>query len=158
MGLLFLLVPFFIGAVFLLVFGSIAVAILRGFSQWISNNAQPVQTLRARVATKRLQVSGGSGDSSASTWYYATFENLETGDRQEFQVNGTLYSGIADGDTGRLTHQGTRFKGFERERVVTPQPAPEPPPDLPPKTCAYCAGPAPGDALKCPSCGAAQFV
>jgi hypothetical protein len=158
MGFLFLLVPVFIGVVFLLVFGLIATAIFKGFAQWVSNNGQPVQNRRVRVATKRLHVSGGLGDSSASTWYHATFEDLETSDRQEFQINSTLYSGIADGDIGQLTHQGTRFQGFQRERTVTPHPPTPPPPDLPPKTCDYCNGSAPGNVQKCPSCGAAQFV
>jgi hypothetical protein len=159
MGLLFLLVPVFIGAVFIFVFGMIGISIFQGISTWVSNNAQPVQTRRVRVATKRQHVSGGSGDSSASTWYYATFEDLSNGDRNEFAINSVLYSGIADDDIGRLTHQGTRFLGFERERNVTPDPAPrtEPRPPEPDRICTYCKGLVPRSSPKCPSCGAADF-
>ena len=156
----FVLIPFFIGAIFLFVFGMIAFSVVKGLSTWMSNNAQPLQTRRVKVVTKRQHLSGGGGDSSASTWYYATFEDLATGDRQEFPIQSVLYSGIADGDVGQLTHQGTRFLGFERERNVSPEPepAPEPAAAVPDRTCAYCLGTVAGNLPKCPSCGASEFV
>ena len=50
---------------------------------------------------------------SSSTFYYTTFE-VESGDRMELAVSGQDFGMLAEGDTGRLTFQGTRFKGFER--------------------------------------------
>lgn len=154
MSILFTLVPLFIGAVFVIVIGAMVVSVFRGISQWFSNNQQPVQTAPARVATKRQHVSGGGHDTSASTHYYVTFEQTANGDRQEFSVDSRLYSGLAEGDFGRLTFQGTRFHGFERDR----QPVVVPPPPVEHRTCTYCEGRVPADAVKCPSCGARDFV
>lgn len=153
MGILVILLPIFAVAVIVIAFTAILFFIIKGVSEWTSNNAKPRETIRVRVATKRQHTSGGAGDSSASTWYYATFENTSTGDRQEFKVNTTMYSGIADGDTGQLTYQGTRFINFVRERNVTPasQPSMLPEPQL---RCSYCESPFAADQLKCPSCGA----
>ena len=50
-----------------------------------------------------------------STWYYATFQ-VESGDRMEFSVTGIEYGMLAEGDTGKLSFQGTRYLSFERER------------------------------------------
>ena len=49
-------------------------------------------------------------DSWNSIW---TFQ-LESGDRMEFQVSGIEYGMLAEGDTGELTFQGTRYLAFER--------------------------------------------
>ena len=148
--LMFTLVPLFIALVFVLVFGTILFAIIRGLNEWSSNNAQPVLTVPARVVTKRQHVSGGGHDSSASTRYYVTFETLAAGLRQEFGVSSTDYSGLAEDDTGELTHQGTRYKGFVRVR----QAAPVVLPPREPRACAYCQNRFPADVVKCPACGA----
>ena len=66
------------------------------------------------MVTKRTETSGGSGDSSASTTYYVTFE-FESGDRSEFRVSGQEYGMLADEDLGILTFQGTRYLSFERK-------------------------------------------
>ena len=50
---------------------------------------------------------------TTNTIYYVTFQT-ERGDRMEFQVSGTEYGMLAEGDTGRLTFQGTRYLAFER--------------------------------------------
>ena len=47
------------------------------------------------------------------TSYYDTFE-VESGSRMELAVSGEEYGMLAEGDRGRLTFQGTRYKGFER--------------------------------------------
>ncbi len=99
--------------VFLLVAGGILFAIVKGITEWNKNNHSPQLTVAAHVKTKRTETSGGSGDSSASTWYYVTFE-FESGDRQEFSVNGRQYGMLAEDDVGILRFQGTRFLGFER--------------------------------------------
>jgi hypothetical protein len=60
-----------------------------------------------------MHVSGGSGDSSASTSYYATFE-FEDRNRLELGVGREQFGYIVEGDQGTLTYQGTRFKDFSR--------------------------------------------
>ncbi len=154
--LMFTLVPLFIGAVFVIVIGMFVVAAVKGVAEWTDNNAQPVLTMPARIATKRLHVSGGGHDSGASTYYYITFETLTGGLRQEFLVTGTEYSGLAEHDAGDLTHQGTRYKRFVRAR----RPAALPPVIVVPRamawTCGYCATFVDGAERKCPSCGATE--
>lgn len=152
---LFTLVPIFIGTVFVLVIGSMIVGIFRNLSEWQNNNALPLLTVTACVVTKRQHVSGGGNDTGASTSYYATFETVEDGLRQEFSVSSTDYSGMAEGDVGSLMYQGTRFKGFVRHRHPPKPPTPPvaPAPVQPEWTCAYCRGRVAGAETKCPSCG-----
>jgi Protein of unknown function (DUF2500) len=113
--LMFDIVPIFIGAVFVIVISVFVIVIVKGISQWNSNNKQPVLSVAAEVVTKRSKVSGGSNDTSASTWYYVTFE-VESGDRMEFHVKAQEYGTLVEGDRGTLTFQGTRYLGFERNR------------------------------------------
>lgn len=103
----------FAGVIFLLVISVFIYIIVTGVSQWTKNNNSPKLTVPAEVKTKRTRTSGGSGDSSASTWYYVTFQ-VESGDRMEFGVRGTEYGMLAEGDVGMLTFQGTRYLEFER--------------------------------------------
>ena len=59
-------------------------------------------------------VSGTHGFyTTTNTMYYVTFQ-MESGDRMEFQVSGIEYGMLAEGDTGELTFQGTRYLAFER--------------------------------------------
>ena len=158
--LMFTLVPLFIFVVFVLVIGSIFMGFVRSFMEWQTNNSLPVLTLDVTVATKRQHLSGGGNDSSASTCYYATFETLADSLRQEFALSATQYSALAEGDTGQLTYQGTRFKGFVRDR--TPRPSPrvygaEPQPAAAPEwTCAYCNSCVAVTEPKCPACGSSS--
>ncbi len=87
--------------------------VVTGSAQWMRNNRSPVTTTPAVVVTKRGHTWGGTGDSSASTSYYVTFE-VEGRTRIELGVSGTEYGQIAEGDRGVLTYQGTRYKGFQR--------------------------------------------
>ena len=48
------------------------------------------------------------------TTYYVTFQ-VESGDRMELRLSGTEYGQLAEGDTGKLSFQGTRYLGFERK-------------------------------------------
>jgi len=98
-------------AVFVIV---IATAVIRGLSTWSANNAAPQMTAAAVIVSKRTEVWGGSGDTSASTNYYATFE-LADRSRVELGVPAKTFGLLAEGDQGQLTFQGTRFKHFERE-------------------------------------------
>lgn len=109
------------GDLFMLIFTIVAVliggfilfVIIKGFITWSANNASPIQNLTCKVVAKRMQVSGGSGDSSANTSYYATFE-FEDRQRLELRVGRDQFGYIVEGDQGILTYQGTRFKGFSR--------------------------------------------
>ncbi|MBH0165148.1 DUF2500 domain-containing protein [Fictibacillus sp. 7GRE50] len=55
--------------------------------------------------TKR---SGGSNETSASIWYYASF-HVEVGSEWS-----SMYGMLVEGDQGTLTFQGARYLGFER--------------------------------------------
>lgn len=106
-------VLFFI--VFIAVFLSIVV---RGLTQWNKNNHSPRLTVEAKIVSKRTSVShhnsGVHGEHmSTSTRYYVTFQ-VESGDRMELNLSGGEYGMLAEGDYGRLTFQGTRYLGFQR--------------------------------------------
>ena len=51
--------------------------------------------------------------SNTFTTYYVTFQ-VESGDRMEFEVDGSDYGLLVQGDIGKLSFQGTRYLGFER--------------------------------------------
>lgn len=108
--------------IFFLMFGIVLVffviTFIRGIGQWNKNNHSPRLTVEAMVTSKRTDVShhhdANTHVNHHTTWYYVTFE-VESGDRMEFGVNGGEYGMLAEGDYGRLTFQGTRYLGFERE-------------------------------------------
>ncbi len=114
-GFMFSFGPIFIAGVFILVIGVFIFIIVKSIGQWSANNNSPELTVPAEVVTKRSETSGGSGDSSASTWYYVTFQ-VESGDRMELTMKGSAYGMLAEGDLGMLTFQGTRYLGFKRVR------------------------------------------
>ncbi len=105
---------------FIAVFGTIIFTIFKGIGQWNKNNNSPVLTVDATVVAKRTDVSHRSHNTnddnhySSSTWYYTTFE-VESGDRMELGVDGEEFGMLVEGDKGKLTFQGTRYKGFERK-------------------------------------------
>lgn len=113
------------GIIFVIVIGSFIVTAVKGVGTWNKNNHSPRLTVNAKVVTKRTDTSNSShpnaGDTtgahgystSSFTWYYATFE-VESGDRMEFEVDGSEYGMLAEGDSGKLTFQGTRYLSFER--------------------------------------------
>lgn len=105
--LFFAIVFIFIVSIFIFVIG-------KSITTWSKNNNSPQLTVPAHVVTKRTETSGGSGDSSASTWYYVTFE-VQSGDRMELPLRGHEFGLIAEGDKGLLTFQGTRYLGFDRK-------------------------------------------
>lgn len=115
---MFTFIPIFIGVVAIIIFSFIIFCFVKSISTWNSNNNSPKLKVPAEVVTKRTKTSGGSGDSSASTWYYATFQ-VESGDRLELAVNGSQYGMLADGDVGMLSFQGTRFNSFERVSTMS---------------------------------------
>lgn len=83
--------------IFALVIGGLILVLISGIRQWHKNNGSPRLTVNAAVVSRRTRISGGSGD------------------RMEFSVSGQEYGLLAEGDTGQLTFQGTRFLGFERQ-------------------------------------------
>lgn len=106
--------------VFVLVFGVIAVSLVRGAKTWNRNNHSTRLTVEATVVAKRMNVSHhhASADtsmhhSSTSTFYYVTFQ-VPSGDRMELGMSGQEYGMLVEGDHGRLSFQGTRYLGFER--------------------------------------------
>ena len=105
---------FFVGAVFIIVLGFIIFAIISSLKQWNKNNNSPKLSVPAQIVTKRSHTSGGSGDSSASTFYYITFQ-FDSGDRLELPISGHEYGMLAEDDIGVLTFQGTRYHSFERK-------------------------------------------
>lgn len=101
------------GLVLTLFVGVILYAIIKGLSTWSSNNAAALLTQGCKVVDKRSHVSGGSGDTSASTHYFITFEFADHS-RVELPVQTNHFGIIVVGDQGELTYQGTRFKDFKR--------------------------------------------
>lgn len=105
--------------VFILAIAVILVSVFRGLRQWNYNNHQPVLTVDAKVVGKRTHTSHNSHGAhnnhahTTSTTCYATFE-FESGDRLELHLSGREYGLLAEGDTGKLTFQGTRYHGFAR--------------------------------------------
>ena len=103
--------------VFLVVLGMILFTVVSNLRTWSKNNASPRLTVSAAVVAKRMNVSRHHTDNPMAhtfTTYYVTFQ-VESGDRMELQLSGTEYGQLAEGDTGKLSFQGTRYLGFERK-------------------------------------------
>jgi ABC-type phosphate transport system auxiliary subunit len=118
------MIPALFPVIVIIVIGVVAVMAIRGVTQWSHNNTQPRIPAEARVVAKRADVSNHlpsrAGDNSpvhfsSNTSYFVTFEFL-SGDRQELHVPPQEYGMIAEGDSGILTAQGTRFISFERRQ------------------------------------------
>lgn len=106
--------------VFLLVIGTFVVMLIKGIGEWNQNNHSPKLTVPAKIVAKRTDISRhrhggttGMDHSHTSTSYYVTFE-VESGDRLEFQLSGSEYGLLVEGDLGKLSFQGTRYLGFAR--------------------------------------------
>jgi len=106
--------------VFVLAIGTFITTAVKGIGQWNKNNNSPRLTVDATVVAKRTNVShhhnGGVNNHHhhTSTTYYITFQ-VESGDRMELHVAGHEYGMLIEGDYGKLTFQGTRYLGFERQ-------------------------------------------
>ncbi|MEF2097481.1 DUF2500 domain-containing protein [Bacillus sp. CFBP9009] len=73
------------------------------------------------MKSKRTKVTGNVhtndqnvSSQSTSTTYFSIFE-FESGDRFEFRLSGREFGILAEGDSGTLTFQGTRYIGFARK-------------------------------------------
>ncbi|WP_108670240.1 DUF2500 domain-containing protein [Peribacillus acanthi] len=117
---MFTIFPIIFAIIFVIVIGTILVSIFKGVGQWNKNNQAPRLSVPAIVKTKRSDVRGHNHSANdhathhTSTRYFVTFE-VESGDRMELTMEGNQYGLLAEGDTGILTFQGTRFLGFERK-------------------------------------------
>lgn len=118
--MIFSIVPALVGVIFVVVIVMFIVYAVKGLSEWSSNNQQPVHAEPVIVRGKRTHIWGGGHHhghghvhSGSRTSYYVTFE-YEDGERREFMVSGRVYGQMAEGDTGTLTYQGTRYHNFER--------------------------------------------
>ena len=107
--------------VFIIVIGMFVVTAIKGIGQWNKNNNSPRLTVPATVVAKRTNVShhnhagtNGHRHHSASTTYYVTFQ-VESGDRMELHLSGHEFGMLVEGDKGKLSFQGTRYLGFERQ-------------------------------------------
>lgn len=110
---------------FLLFMGMFFFALISNLRTWNKNNHSPRLTVPATVVAKRTDVSHSSSanagdvsgahgyDTSTFTSYYVTFQ-VESGDRMELEVDGSDYGMLVEGDIGKLSFQGTRYLGFER--------------------------------------------
>ncbi len=109
--------------------GMLAAAAAASIHQFKRNNAAPVQTVDARLISRRVKLHTGGRPAGGLTGqvagqadtYYATFETAEAG-RMEFYLQQSEYTRLKEGDRGKLTFQGSRYLGFAR---------PGDPPDAP---------------------------
>lgn len=111
--------------VLIIVIAGFIVVAVKGIGSWNKNNHSPRLTISAAIVSKRTEVTqqrtpnagdvtGAHGYSTTfSTRYYVTFQ-VESGDRMEFSVSGSEYALLAEGDSGKLSFQGTRYLSFER--------------------------------------------
>ncbi|MCB2289902.1 DUF2500 domain-containing protein [Clostridium sp. CS001] len=117
---MFNIIQYLFPIMFFLVFGIIIFTVIKGIGEWSNNNRQPVLSVDAKIVSKRVNVSNSSNMNNgqhhhtSSTSYYVTFE-VESGDRMELQTRGDEYGLLAEGDSGKLVFQGTRYKSFQRK-------------------------------------------
>ncbi|URZ86800.1 DUF2500 family protein [Floricoccus penangensis] len=86
---------------------------IRSFMRRSKNNNLPQVNTRARVVSKRANLNNFNKPLT-TTNYFVNFE-VENKDRVEFNILGSDYGMIAEGDVGMLEYQGTRFLDFKRE-------------------------------------------
>ncbi len=109
-------IPFTIFIVFSIIIMVFIVVLVKSLSEYVKNNNAPKLSEPAQLIVKRTHTWGGRGEMGARTSYYATFETT-TGERIEFPVSSQFAGLHAEGDTGILTHQGSRFLSFQRDNI-----------------------------------------
>jgi hypothetical protein len=101
----------------------VLIVVLRRKKEDAANNAAPVQNVQARIISKRTETEGMAGmeyGGMLTTKHYVTFEAPD-GSRLELPVQGDQYGMLAEGDTGVLAFQGTRYLNFERKLEIPEQ-------------------------------------
>ena len=104
------------GAFFLVVWFVLFFCIIgKNIAQYIENENSPVLTVSATIVDMRRKTHHhhSNGHHHHTHSYHITFETQE-GDRLELRVKRYEYNELTVGDRGMLTHQGTRYLGFER--------------------------------------------
>lgn len=83
--------------------------------QWVKNENSPALTGPATIVDLRRKTHHHHHphSHSHSHSYYVTFEK-DGAERIELKVKRHEYKEMVIGDRGILTHQGTRYQGFER--------------------------------------------
>lgn len=106
--------------IFFIVIGMFLFTMITNLHTWNKNNHSPELSVPAAVIAKRTDVSSSRSLSGTQgyrtrtyTTYYVTFQ-VESGDRMEFEVDGSDYGLLVQGDIGKLNFQGTRYLDFER--------------------------------------------
>lgn len=101
------------------------VVLVKNISEWNRNNHSPITDTEAVVALKKISTAthqhpvGGDASGaqgmhiSTSTEYYITFRTKD-GELKKFRVNEREYSLVSEGQEGKLSFQGSRYIGFER--------------------------------------------
>jgi len=116
-GLMETLFPIIFITIFVIVIVTFIIGIGNGVKEWSSNNNSLLVTVEATIVDKRTDVyhshDNNTNSTSRHSTYYITFE-LRSGERIELTVPVKEYGMLVIGDYGKLTHQGTRYKGFER--------------------------------------------
>lgn len=115
------LFPLMFLVVFIFIISTIVGSLVSGAKRKHKNDQSPRVTADAKVVSKRMQVgqnrqSSGDNDMMRSytySKYFVTFE-FESGDRLELLVDGSDYGLLVEGDSGKLSFQGTRYLGFQR--------------------------------------------
>lgn len=111
--------PIIFMIMFVIVIAVLIANAVKGISTWNENNNSPILTVESNVVAKRMSVThhhdanNNMNHTTSSTSYYVTFQ-VESGDRIELLVTGSDYGMLVEGDKGKLTFQGTRYKGFQR--------------------------------------------
>lgn len=109
--------PFIV--VIIIMIGTFIFIIISNSAKYAKNKSSPILTTRAKVVTKRTNLShydsmnDDISSSHAYTTYFVTFET-DAGQRIELTLSDKDYGMLADGDIGELIYQGEWFKGFKR--------------------------------------------
>ena len=104
------------GAFFLVIWFVLFFYIIgKNIAQYIENENSPVLTVSAVIVDMRRKTHHhhSNGHHHHTHSYHITFETQE-GEPLELRVKRYEYNELSVGDRGMLTHQGTRYLGFER--------------------------------------------
>ena len=98
---------------------AILASIIYGLAGFIKNNNSPIETVDAKVISKRTDVTGYNNynysdnfnynSSEINSRYYVTFELSTTGERKEFYVRPNVYGTLVEGDKGFLIFSSISF-------------------------------------------------